>query len=101
MLTPLLQKTKIGKMAMAVEFNALVRNNTCQLVPYRDDMNLLSYKWVYCIKYNLDASIKRRKARLVVRYFAQLAGLNYNESFSPIVKHNTIGTLLFIDLTNE
>jgi len=84
---------------MAEEFNALVHNNTWQLVPYCDNMNLLSYKWVYRIKYHSDGSIEHRKACLFVKGFGQLPGLDYNETFIPIVKPTTIHIVLSIVIT--
>ena len=76
-----------------------MHNNTWQLILCCDDMNLLSCKWVFHILYNPDGSIALRKVRLVVKGFGQLVGLNYNETFNPLVKSTSIRIVLSIAIT--
>lgn len=75
---------------MQEEINTLHTNRTWTLVPRKLDMNLVSSKWVFKIKTRADGSIERYKARLVTRGFTQLPGLDYDETFSPVVKPSTI-----------
>jgi len=53
-------------------------------------------KWVFTIKYNSDGSIARHKARLVAQGFTQTHGIDYDETFAPIAKLNSIHVLLSI-----
>ncbi|TQE05315.1 hypothetical protein C1H46_009090 [Malus baccata] len=80
--------------AMADEFTALQHNGTWTLVPFHHTMNVLPNKWVYKIKRRSDGSIERYKARLVANGFHQQAGLDYGETFSPVVNHATIRLIL-------
>ncbi|KAJ9552201.1 hypothetical protein OSB04_016246 [Centaurea solstitialis] len=80
--------------AMQAEFDALQRNNTWTLVPSTLASNLVGSKWVFRIKYNPDGTIDRFKARLVAKGFTQRPGIDYLETFSPVLKHATLRVVL-------
>ena len=81
---------------MDAEFLALQRNKTWHFVPPEKGRNVIDCKWVYKIKKKSDGSIDRYKARLVAKGFKQRYGIDYEDTFSPVVKAATIHLVLSI-----
>uniref|UniRef100_A0A2N9G798 Reverse transcriptase Ty1/copia-type domain-containing protein n=1 Tax=Fagus sylvatica TaxID=28930 RepID=A0A2N9G798_FAGSY len=87
--------------AMNMEFTALLNNGTWSLVPSKPHVNLVGCKWVFRIKRHADGSIERYKARLVAKGFHQQPGIDYSETFSPVIKPITIRTVLSLAVASH
>jgi hypothetical protein len=72
------------------EIATLCSNRTWSLVPFHSSMNVVGSRWVYRIKHHVNGSIERYKARLVARGFTQHEGIDYSETFSPVIKQATV-----------
>lgn len=78
------------RQAMCDEINAQLRNGTSQLVPPEATQNIIGCKWVFTLKYLPNGELDRYKARLVAKGFNQQHGLDYTETFSPVIKSTTV-----------
>ncbi|KAL8133051.1 hypothetical protein AgCh_008493 [Apium graveolens] len=80
--------------AMQKELEALHTNNTWDLVPLPANKKPIGSKWVFKVKLKSDGSLERCKARLVAKGYNQKHGIDYQETFSPVVKMSTVRILL-------
>jgi histone deacetylase 1/2 len=87
--------------AMNMEFTALLQNNTWDLVPAKSNINLVGNKWVYRIKTHANGTVERYKARLVAKGYHQQHGVDFLETFSPVIKQGTIRLVLSIALSQR
>jgi hypothetical protein len=87
-------KDPLWRAAMTEEHHALLDNRTWTLVPRPPRANIITGKWIFRNKFHFDGTLARRKARWVVRGYSQRLGIDYDETFSPIVKHTTIRLVL-------
>lgn len=74
--------------------SALEANNTWSIISLPPVKSPIDCKWVYKLKFRVDGTLERYKARLVARGFTQRVGIDYVETFSPVAKLFTIKTLL-------
>ncbi|KAK2417316.1 putative mitochondrial protein [Trifolium repens] len=80
--------------AMQEELNQFERSEVWDLVPRPEDVNVIGTKWVYKNKSDENGTVTRNKARLVAQGYTQIEGLDFDETFAPVARLESIRLLL-------
>ncbi|KAH9792467.1 hypothetical protein KPL71_004134 [Citrus sinensis] len=81
-------------MAMQEELNQFERNNVWELVPKPEHQSIIGTKWVFRNKMDESGVVVRNKARLVAQGYNQEEGIDFDETFAPVARLESIRMLL-------
>ncbi|OQR85104.1 retrovirus-related Pol polyprotein from transposon TNT 1-94 [Achlya hypogyna] len=89
-------QAKEWETAMQAEIDNLIQNGTWELVAKPVGVNIVGHKWVYKIKFDNVGEVERFKARLVAQGFSQRYGVDFTETFSPVIRQPSVRVLLVL-----
>lgn len=89
------------KSAMDDEMNSLKENNTWILVDRPANCKTLNAKWIFVKKKNLAGETIRYKARFVAKGCAQKYGIDFNETYAPVIRYSSIRYLMALAVKND
>ncbi|GJW05674.1 retrovirus-related pol polyprotein from transposon TNT 1-94 [Tanacetum coccineum] len=80
--------------AMQEELNQFIANDVWELVPQPRNMTIIGTKWVFRNKLDENGVVSRNKARLVAQGYNQQEGIDYDETYAPVARLESIRILL-------
>ncbi|CAL8988995.1 unnamed protein product [Prunus brigantina] len=83
-------------LAMQEELNQFVRNDVWYLVPRPINTNVIGTKWIFKNKTDEQGNVVRNKARLVAQGYTQMEGIDFDETFAPVARLESVRLLLAI-----
>lgn len=92
---------KESNLAMKEEYNALMQKQTWKLCDPLEKRKILKSRWIFKIKSNPKNGSVRYKARLVVKGYEQIPGVDYHETFCPVVRFNTLCCLCAVTANRD
>ena len=84
--------------AMENEMKSLQENDVWELVQLPSGRKPVGSKWVFKVKTDENGKVERYKARLVAQGFTQKFGADYDETFSPVVRLESLRTLIALSV---
>jgi len=86
---------------MESEMQSQASNGTWELVKRPPLARVLKNRWVYKIKPSPDGEQYKYKARLVVKGYNQIEGLDYEETFAPVCRYESLRIVLSVAAEEE
>ena len=78
------------------ELHQFVWNDAWELIPRPKGVNVIGTKWIFKNKSDKHGTVIRNKSRLVTHGYTQVEGINFDETFTPVVGLESIRILLAI-----
>jgi hypothetical protein len=87
-------KHQVWKDAMNKEYDSILKNDVWTVVPKPHGKSVVTSKWLYNIKHEIDGSIEKYKARFVAHGFSQKEEIDYDEIFAPVARYTSIRIII-------
>ena len=91
----------LWKIAIKEEYDSLLQNKTWSLTKLPAGRIAIKSKWVFKVKHAANGSAPRYKARLVAKGFSQRPGIDFEETYAPVIKHNTLRVILALTAAQD
>lgn len=78
---------------MNEEYHALIQHHVWDVIPRPTNKKVVGSRWHYVHKLGPDGEITRHKARFVAKGYYQIKGIDYQETFSPVFRYESLRIL--------
>ena len=82
--------------ALMDKYHSIMKNDVWEIVSRSEGKSLVTSWWIYKLKHAADGSVEMYKARFVAQGFSQVEGVDYDETFVPVVRYTSIKALISI-----
>ena len=79
---------------MLEEYDPILSINIWEVVPKPQGKSVVTSKWIYKVKFSAEGSVEKCKAIFVARGFSEKEGIDYDETFAPIARYNSIRVII-------
>jgi hypothetical protein len=86
---------------MKAELDAIIQNKTWEYSDLPADHKAIGLKWVFKVKRDLAGNVVKHKARLVVKGYSQVQGVDFDDVFAPVARLETVRVLLALAAQGE
>jgi hypothetical protein len=87
--------------AIQDEFDAHEKNNTWSIIDRHPHMNVIGCKWVFKKKRDAQGNVSKYKARLVAKGFNQQYGIDFRDTFAPVLKYKSLRMILILSVIQD
>jgi hypothetical protein len=94
-------KAQYWHKTMDKEYDSLMKNSKWNLVSLLTMLKMVKFKWVYKIKTHFDATIDHDKAWLVAKGYIQQYGIDYDQTYFLVIKHDSIWAIFSLNATHD
>ena len=81
---------------MMEEYHSIMKNDDWEIVSRPEGKSMVTSCWLYKLKHAVDGSVEKYKFRFVARGFSQVEGVDYDETFAPVVRYTSFRALISI-----
>ena len=85
---------EVWQEAMVEEYDSIMKNQVWEVVPRPEGKKVARSRWIYKVRHAVDESVEKYKARFVAKGFSQKEGIDYEETFAPVVRYSSIRTII-------
>jgi len=77
-------------------YSSIMKNDVWEVVPRPEGKLVVGSRWIYKIKHAVDGSVDKFKACFVAKGFSQKEGIDFSETFAPVVRYSSIKVVISI-----
>ena len=81
---------------MVEEYNSIMRNDVWEVMTRPEGKSVVTSRWIYKVKFVAKGNIEKHTTLFVARFFSQVEGIDYDETFTLIARYTSILAIMTI-----